>query len=112
MIVQQGLPGHKWNYNVKGLPPALNMGKFKGLLEFAKISRFSKEELERYRYAMHMEWDDYAEEEAFIEDHPKFIKKIEKRLLDAIKQKMQKNNLSKDVIKKCLSLTTPNGQPH
>lgn len=54
------------------------MGKFKGLLEFAKISRFSKEELERYRYAMHMEWDDYAEEEAFIEDHPKFIKKIEK----------------------------------
>ena len=185
MIVQQGLPGHKWNYNVKpsfiiaitkhkifkkdnlpihragiwdyttgkqlvdcmnftivelpkikkkinnrdsevakwmfalrylnnlkGLPPALNMGKFKGLLEFAKISRFSKEELERYRYAMHMEWDDYAEEEAFIEDHPKFIKKIEKRLLGAIKQKMQKNNLSKDVIKKCLSLTTPNGQPH
>lgn len=64
--------------NLKGLPPALNMGKFKGLLEFAKISRFSKEELERYRYAMHMEWDDYAEEEAFIEDHPKFIKKIEK----------------------------------
>ncbi len=98
--------------NLKGLPPALNMGKFKGLLEFAKISRFSKEELERYRYAMHMEWDDYAEEEAFIEDHPKFIKKIEKRLIDAIKQKMQKNNLSKDVIKKCLSLTTPNGQPH
>lgn len=58
------------------LPPALNAGKFKGLLEPAKIARFNKKELERYRRTMYTEWDRYGEEEAFAEDHPEYIKKI------------------------------------
>ena len=71
------------------LPPALNAGKFKGLLEPAKIARFNKKELERYRRSMYTEWDRYGEEEAFAEDHPEYIKKIG----DEAVAKMMKRNV-------------------
>lgn len=61
---------------LKALPPALNDEKFKSLLEFARLSRFSKEELKRYRYVMHLKWDRYAEFMAFADDNPDLIQKI------------------------------------
>ena len=72
----------KWMYafrylnRLRSLPPALNREKFEGLLDVARLARFNKEELERYRNNMKMEWDDYAEEVAFIEDHPNLVKSI------------------------------------
>ena len=60
-----------------------NREKFEGLLDVARLARFNKEELERYRNNMKMEWDDYAEEVAFIEDHPDFVKSIEDKAVNA-----------------------------
>ena len=79
----------KWMYafrylnRLRSLPPALNREKFEGLLDVARLARFNKEELERYRNNMKMEWDDYAEEVAFIEDHPDFVKSIEDKAVNA-----------------------------
>ena len=73
----------KYLNRIKRLPPALNEGKFKGLLLSAKVARFNKEELERYRYTMKMEWDDYAEWTALVEDHPEYLKEAEQKAVDA-----------------------------
>ena len=79
----------KWMYafrylnRLRSLPPALNREKFEGLLDVARLARFNKEELERYRNNMKMEWDDYAEEVAFIEDHPNLVKSIEDKAVNA-----------------------------
>lgn len=79
----------KWVYafrylnRLKSLPPALDQGKFKGLLESAKIARFNKEELERYRNSMKMEWDDYADWVAIAKDHPEYVKSIQNDAVNA-----------------------------
>lgn len=88
---------------LKRLPPALNDGKFKGLLETAKVAKFNKEELERYRRAMYTEWDRYEDEAYERKQRKKFIKKIEQDVKNSIKQKLQKNNVSQDIIEKCLT---------
>ena len=69
----------KWMYAFR----YLNREKFEGLLDVARLARFNKEELERYRNNMKMEWDDYAEEVAFIEDHPNLVKSIEDKAVNA-----------------------------
>jgi predicted transposase/invertase (TIGR01784 family) len=103
----------KYLNRIKRLPPALNEGKFKGLLLSAKVARFNKEELERYRYTMKMEWDDYAEWTALVEDHPEYMKnalkeaeqKAERRAVDKFRQSVEhamlKNGVSAEVVKAC-----------
>lgn len=73
----------KYLNRIKRLPPALNEGKFKGLLNVAKVARFNKDELERYRNTMRMEWDDYADWTALVEDHPEYLKEAEQKAVDA-----------------------------
>ena len=58
---------------------------------------------------MHLKWDRYAQELAFAEDHPDFVKKIEEKVKNAIKRNMQKKNLSPNVIKECLEYSESNG---
>ena len=100
----------KWMYafrylnRLKRLPPALNQGKFKGLLESAKIARFNREELERYRNIMKMEWDDYADWVAIAEDHPEYVKSIENAHDQEIVQ-MINNGMSLESLKKYLEGT-------
>ena len=98
---------------LKELPPALKTEKFEGLLPFAELARFNKKELKRYRYIMHLKWDRYAQELAFAEDHPDFVKKIEdktvEKVLKAVKRIMQKRKVSPDVIKECLEYSESNG---
>ena len=94
---------------LKELPPALKTEKFEGLLPFAKLARFNKKELKRYRYIMHLKWDRYAQQLAFAEDNPDFIKKIEEKVKNAIKRNMQKKKLSPDVIKECLEYSESKG---
>ena len=94
---------------LKELPPALKTEKFEGLLPFAKLARFNKKELKRYRYIMHLKWDRYAQQLAFVEDNPDFIKKIEEKVKNAIKRNMQKKKLSPDVIKECLEYSESKG---
>ena len=97
---------------LKELPPALKTEKFEGLLPFAELARFNKKELKRYRYIMHLKWDRYAQELAFAEDHPDFVKKIEdktvEKVLKAVKRIMQKRKVSPDVIKECLEYSESN----
>ena len=80
--------------------------KFEGLLPFAELARFNKKELKRYRYIMHLKWDRYAQELAFAEDHPDFVKKIEdetvEKVLKIVKRVLRKRNLSPNVIKECV----------
>ena len=91
---------------LKELPPALKTEKFEGLLPFAELARFNKKELKRYRYIMHLKWDRYAQELAFAEDHPDFVKKIEdetvEKALKIVKRVLRKRNLSPNVIKECV----------
>jgi len=93
----------------KELPPALKTEKFEGLLPFAKLARFNKKELKRYRYVMHLKWDRYAQELAFAEDHPDFVNKIRQETLDAVRKIMQKKNLPPDIIKECMDYSASNG---
>ena len=62
---------------------------------------------------MHLKWDRYAQELAFAEDHPDFVKKIGdeavEKALKAVKRIMQKKNLSPNVIKECLEYSESNG---
>ena len=58
---------------------------------------------------MHLKWDRYAQELAFAEDHPDFVKKIEEKVVNAIKRNMQKKNLAPDVIKECLEYSVSKG---
>ncbi len=91
---------------LKELSPALKTEKFEGLLPFAELARFNKKELKRYRYIMHLKWDRYAQQLAFAEDNPDFVKKIGdeavEKALKAVKRIMQKKRVSPDVIKECL----------
>ncbi len=91
---------------LKELPPALKTEKFEGLPPFAKLARFNKKELKRYRYIMQLKWDRYAQELAFAEDHPDFVKKIEdetvEKALKIVKRVLRKRNLSPNVIKECV----------
>ena len=91
---------------LKELPPALKTEKFEDLLPFAELARFNKKELKRYRYVMHLKWDRYAQELAFAEDHPDFVKKIEdetvEKALKNVKRVLRKRNLSPNVIKECV----------
>ena len=91
---------------LKEHPPALKTEKFEGLLPFAELARFNKKELKRYRYIMHLKWDRYAQELAFAEDHPDFVKKIEdetvEKALKIVKRVLRKRNLSPNVIKECV----------
>ena len=89
---------------LKVLPPALKTEKFEGLLPFAKLARFNKKELKRYRYIMHLKWDRYAQELAFAEDHPDFVKKIEEKVIDKVEQ-MLKKGASMDKIRTSLGLS-------
>ena len=94
---------------LKELPPTLKTEKFEGLLPFAKLARFNKKELKRYRYIMHLKWDRYAQELAFAEDHPDFVNKIRQETLEAVRKILQKKNLSPDVIKECLEYSVSKG---
>ena len=91
---------------LKELPPALKTEKFEGLLPFAELARFNKKELKRHRYIMHLKWDRYAQQLAFAEDNPDFVKKIEdetvEKALKIVKRVLRKRNLSPNVIKECV----------
>ena len=58
---------------------------------------------------MKMEWDDYAEWTALVEDHPEYLKEAEQkaaqRAVEArdqeIVQSMLKNGISAEVVKAC-----------
>ena len=93
---------------LKELPPALKTEKFEGLLPFAELARFNKKELKRYRYIMHLKWDRYAQELAFAEDHPDFVKKIGdeavEKALKAVKRIMRKDGVSSDKIQTYLNV--------
>ena len=89
---------------LKELPPALKTEKFEGLLPFAKLARFNKKELKRYRYIMHLKWDRYAQQLAFAEDNPDFVKKIEEKVIDKV-ERMLKNGASMDKIRASLGLS-------
>ena len=58
---------------------------------------------------MHLKWDRYAQQLAFAEDHPDFVKKIEEKVINAIRQNMQKKKLSPDIIKECLDYSVSKG---
>lgn len=90
--------------HLKELPPALKTEKFEGLLPFAELARFNKKELKRYRYIMHLKWDRYAQELAFAEDHPDFVKKIEDRVVNAIRRNMRKDGVPSDKIQTYLNV--------
>ena len=89
---------------LKELPPALRTEKFEGLLPFAELARFNKKELKRYRYIMHLKWDRYAQELAFAEDHPDFVKKIEEKVVNAIKRNMRKDGVPSEKIQTYLNV--------
>ena len=89
---------------LKELPPALKTEKFEGLLPFAELARFNKKELKRYRYIMHLKWDRYAQELAFAEDHPDFVKKIEEKVVNAIKRNMRKDGVPSEKIQTYLNV--------
>ena len=99
----------RYLHRLKELPPALKTEKFEGLLPYAKLARFNKKELKRYRYIMHLKWDRYAQQLAFAEDNPDFVNKIRQETLDAVRKIMQKKKLSPDVIKECLDYSASNG---
>jgi predicted transposase/invertase (TIGR01784 family) len=93
---------------LKELPPALKTEKFEGLLPFAKLARFNKKELKRYRYIMHLKWDRYAQELAFAEDHPDFVKKIGDEAVEKalnIVERMQKKGASMATIRASLGFS-------
>ena len=94
----------RYLHRLKELPPALKTEKFEGLLPFAKLARFNKKELKRYRYIMHLKWDRYAQELAFAEDHPDFVKKIEEKVIDKV-ERMLKKGASMDKIRTSLGLS-------
>ena len=112
IIRENDVESAKWMFalkylnRIKRLPPALNGGKFKGLLNVAKIARFNKDELERYRNTMRMEWDDYADWTALVEDHPEYLKEAEQRAVEKFRQSVEhamlKNGLSAEVVKACI----------
>ena len=89
---------------LKELPPALKTEKFEGLLPFAELARFNKKEQKRYRYIMHLKWDRYAQELAFAEDHPDFVKKIEEKVVNAIKRNMRKDGVPSEKIQTYLNV--------
>jgi len=89
---------------LKELPPALKSEKFEGLLPYAELARFNKKELRRYRYIMHLKWDRYAQQLAFAEDNPDFVKKIEEKVLNAVRQNMRKDGVSSDKIQSYLNV--------
>ena len=89
---------------LKELPPALKTEKFEGLLPYAELARFNKKELRRYRYIMHLKWDRYAQQLAFAEDNPDFVKKIEEKVLNAVRQNMRKDGVSSDKIQSYLNV--------
>ena len=89
---------------LKELPRALKSEKFEGLLPYAELARFNKKELRRYRYIMHLKWDRYAQQLAFAEDNPDFVKKIEEKVLNAVRQNMRKDGVSSDKIQSYLNV--------
>ena len=93
---------------LKELPPALRTEKFEGMLPFAELARFNKKELKRYRYIMHLKWDRYAQQLAFAEDNPDFVKKIGdeavEKALKAVKRIMRKDGVSSDKIQTYLNV--------
>lgn len=99
----------RYLHRLKELPLALKTEKFEGLLPYAKLARFNKKELKRYRFIMHLKWDRYAQQLAFAEDNPDFVNKIRQETLDAVRKIMQKKKLSPDVIKECLDYSASNG---
>mgnify|MGYP000929717133 FL=1 len=44
------------------LPEGFNQKKFKNLLSYTEVAKFTKEEFQQYLKEMHFEWDTYAEE--------------------------------------------------
>ena len=94
---------------LKELPPALKTEKFEGLLPFAKLSRFNKKELKRYRYIMHLKWDRYVQQLAFAEDHPDFVKKIREEAVEKalnFVERMQKKGAAMAKIRTSLGLSS------
>ncbi|MBR3070743.1 hypothetical protein [Fibrobacter sp.] len=53
---------------------------------------------------MHLKWDRYAQELAFAEDHPDFVKKIEEKVIDKV-ERMLKKGASMDKIRTSLGLS-------
>ena len=93
---------------LKELPPALRTEKFEGLLPFAELARFNKKELKRYRYIMHLKWDRYAQQLAFVEDNPDFVKQIEDKAVEKalnLVERMQKKGASMAKIRASLGLS-------
>ena len=98
----------RYLHRLKELPPALKTEKFEGLLPYAKLARFNKKELKRYRYIMHLKWDRYAQELAFAEDHPDFVKKIGDEAVEKalnIVERMQKKGASMATIRASLGFS-------
>ncbi len=58
----------KWIYlfknlnKLESLPEGFNQKKFKNLLSYTEVAKFTKEEFQQYLKEMHFEWDTYAEE--------------------------------------------------
>jgi chorismate mutase len=53
---------------------------------------------------MHLKWDRYAQQLAFAEDNPDFVKKIEEKVLNAVRQNMRKDGVSSDKIQSYLNV--------
>jgi predicted transposase/invertase (TIGR01784 family) len=58
----------KWIYlfknlnKLESLPVDFQQKKFKNLLSYTEVAKFTKEEFQQYLKEMHFEWDTYAEE--------------------------------------------------
>ena len=53
---------------------------------------------------MHLKWDRYAQQLAFAEDNPDFVKKIEEKVLNAVRRNMRKEGIPSDKIQTCLNV--------
>ena len=53
---------------------------------------------------MHLKWDRYAQQLAFAEDNPDFVKKIEEKVVNAIKRNMRKDGVPSEKIQTYLNV--------
>ena len=86
----------KWIYlfknlnKLESLPETFQQKKFKNLLSYTEVAKFTKEEFQQYLKEMHFEWDTYAEElytKTRIEEGIK--KGIEQGLQQGLEQGLQ-----------------------
>jgi predicted transposase/invertase (TIGR01784 family) len=116
----------KWIYlfknlnKLESLPEVLHQKKFKNLLSYTEVAKFTKEEFQQYLKEMHFEWDTYAEELYTKTRIEEGIKKgieqglqqgIEKGIQQGIEQGIEQGALqkaremAKNMLKKGLSIS-------